>query len=42
MLLMWKEAYWEASFLGRVQILFMVIGMPAVVVGSLVHLARFM
>ncbi|HYF77826.1 MAG TPA: hypothetical protein VD973_11870 [Symbiobacteriaceae bacterium] len=42
MLPMWKEAYREAPFLGRLQILYMVIGMPVIMVGSLVHLARFM
>lgn len=39
---MWKEAYREAPLLGRAQILFMVIGIPVFVVGSLVHLARFL
>lgn len=42
MLPMWKEAYREAPFLGRVQILYMVIGMPVLAIGSLVHLARFL
>lgn len=42
MLPMWKDAYREAPFLGRVQILYMVIGMPMLLVGSLVHLARFL
>ncbi|MDF2629031.1 MAG: hypothetical protein K0R39_2862 [Symbiobacteriaceae bacterium] len=42
MLPMWKEAYREAPFLGRVQILYMVIGMPVLLAGSVVHLARFL
>lgn len=36
----WRRAYREADWLGRLFILYMVVGMPLAIAGSVVHLLR--
>ncbi len=39
---MWKDGYREAPAVAKFQYLYMVIGLPVIIVGSLIHLARFL
>lgn len=38
----WKTAYREAPIMARMQILYMVVGIPVLMVGAVIHMSRFL